>query len=45
MLRSIGWLNSPGNPGNQSRRRKGRLGWKGFVEKEGFRNERVRGDG
>jgi len=24
---------------------KKRIGWKGFVEKEGFRNERVRGDG
>jgi len=30
-------VNSPGNPGSQSRRRKGRLRWKGFAEKEGFK--------
>ena len=30
-------LNSPGNPRSQSGRRKGRLGWEGFTEKEGFK--------
>jgi len=30
-------VNSPRNPWNQSRRRKGRLRWKGFAEKEGFK--------
>jgi len=29
-------VNSPGNPWNQSWRRKGRLWWEGFAEKEGF---------
>ena len=30
-------INSPGNPCNQSWRRKGRLRWEGFAEKEGFK--------
>jgi len=34
MLRSV---NSPGNPWIQSGRRKGRLRWEGFAEKEGFK--------
>jgi len=38
--RSIG-KQSAGNPWSQSRRRKGRLRWEGFVEKKG--NERVKG--
>jgi len=29
-------VNSPGNPWSQSIRRKGRLQWEGFAEKEGF---------
>jgi len=29
-------VNSPGNPGSRSRRRKGRLRWEGFAEKEDF---------
>ena len=29
-------VNSPGNPGSQSWRRKGRLRWEEFTEKEGF---------
>jgi len=29
-------VNSPGNPWRQSGRRKGRLRWEGFAEKEGF---------
>jgi len=36
MLRSIG-KHSPGNPGSQSGRRKGRLRWEGFAEKESFK--------
>jgi len=36
MLRSIGRLNNPGNPWSQSGRRKGRLRWEGFEEKESF---------
>jgi len=34
MLRSIGY--SPGNPWSQFRRRKEKLRWEGFAEKEGF---------
>ena len=30
-------VNSPGNPWSQSRRRKGRLWWEGFAEKESFK--------
>jgi len=30
------FVNSPGNPWSQSLRRKGKLLWEGFVEKEGF---------
>ena len=30
-------VNSPGNPWSQSRRRKGRLRWEGFTEKECFK--------
>ena len=30
-------VNSPGNPGSQSRRRIGRLWWEGFAEKESFK--------
>jgi len=30
-------VNSPGNPGSQSGRRKGKLHWEGFAEKEGFK--------
>jgi len=30
-------VNSPGNPCSQSRRRKERLRWEGFAEKEGFK--------
>jgi len=30
-------VNSPGNPWSQSRRRKGRLLWEGFAEKESFK--------
>ena len=30
-------VNSPGNPCSQSRRRKERLQWEGFAEKEGFK--------
>jgi len=29
-------VNSPGNPGSQSRRN-GKLSWEGFAEKEGFK--------
>jgi len=29
-------VNSPGNPWSQSKRRKGRLWWEGFAEKESF---------
>jgi len=29
-------INSPGNPWSQSWRRKARLRWEGFAEKEGF---------
>jgi len=32
-------VNSPGNPWRQSGRRKGRLRWEGFAEKEGFKPE------
>jgi len=32
-------LNSPVNPWSQSRRRKVRLRWEGFAEKEGFKPE------
>jgi len=32
-------VNSPGNPWCQSGRRKGRLRWEGFAEKEGFKPE------
>jgi len=35
MLRSIG--KQSGNPWSQSARRKGRLRWEGFAEKEGFK--------
>jgi len=35
MLRRIG---SPGNPWSQSGRRKGRLLWEGFAEKESFKS-------
>ena len=31
-------INSPGNPWSQSWRRKGRLRWEGFAEKEGFKH-------
>jgi len=31
-------VNSPGNPWSQSRRRKGRLWWKRFAEKESFKS-------
>ena len=31
-------VNSSGNPQSQSRGRKGRLRWKGFAEKEGFKS-------
>jgi len=34
---SVVSVNSPGNPGSQFRRRKGRLRWEGFAEKEGFK--------
>jgi len=34
MLRSV---NSPGSPWSQSGKRKGRLRWEGFAEKEGFK--------
>jgi len=30
-------VNSPGNPWSQSGRRKGRLWWEGFAEKESFK--------
>ena len=30
-------VNSPGNPGSQSGRKKGRLWWEGFAEKEGLK--------
>jgi len=30
-------VNSPRNPWSQSWRRKGRLPWEGFAEKEGFK--------
>jgi len=30
-------VNSPGNQWSQSGRRKGRLRWEGFAEKEGFK--------
>jgi len=30
-------VNSPGNPWSQSGRRKGRLRWEGFAEKESFK--------
>ena len=30
-------VNSPGNPWSQSRRKKGRLWWERFVEKESFK--------
>ena len=30
-------VNSPGNPLSQSRRRKGRIWWERFVEKESFK--------
>jgi len=30
-------VNSPGNPWSQSRRRKGRIWWEGFAEKESFK--------
>jgi len=30
-------VNSPGNPCSQSWKRKGRLRWEGFAEKEGFK--------
>ena len=30
-------VNSPGNPWNQSRRRKGRLWWERFAEKDSFK--------
>jgi len=42
-LKSKKWIcsevsvNSPGNPWSQSGRRKGRLWWEGFAEKEGFK--------
>jgi len=36
MLRTVG-KQSAGNPCSQSRRRKGRLRWEGFAEKEGFK--------
>jgi len=31
-------VNSPGNPWSQSGRRKGRLRWEGFAEKESFKS-------
>ena len=31
-------VNSPGNLWSQSGRRKGRLGWEGFAEKESFKS-------
>jgi len=30
-------VNTPGNPWSQSWRKKGRLQWEGFAEKEGFK--------
>ena len=30
-------VNSPGNPGSQSARRKGKLRWEGFAQKESFK--------
>jgi len=30
-------VSSPGNPWSQSCRRKGRLRWEGYTEKEGFK--------
>jgi len=42
-LKTIKWkcsevsVNSPGNPGNQSCRRKGRQRWEGFAEKECYK--------
>jgi len=30
-------VNTPGNPWSQSWRKKGRLRWEGFAEKEGFK--------
>jgi len=30
-------VNSPGNPWSESGRRKGRLWWEGFAEKENFK--------
>jgi len=41
--RSIG-KQSAGNPWSQSRRRKGRLRWEGFVEKKGNESEGVMDD-
>jgi len=30
-------VNTPGNPWSQSKKRKGRLWWEGFAEKESFK--------
>jgi len=35
--RKIGILRSPGNPWSQSGRRKGKLKWEEFADKEGFK--------